>query len=546
MNKYKIVKLLGDGTYSKVYEGINIQTKQKVAIKKLKNKMSPWEEYSLHNEIRFLRQMSNKNIIKLIEVFRDLNKDICYVFELCDCNLYEFIEKHSKHKTFIAEEKIRNIIYQITCALNYLHSFNIMHCDLKPENILMITNNNLVKLADFGTAIEIPKYKDNSLSNYICTRWYRAPECILKSQNYNEKIDIWALGCIMAELYTLNPIFPGINELDQLNKIFSIIGTPYLNEWPEGYALMQKLNILMPYYMKGNLKQIVFNASDVAINFLEYIFQINPEKRPSAAHLLRHPYFTGIQGPSLYNYQISNLNGSRLNKSYNYLNVFNNNNPYPTTSIRTFNSNNDLRNSLNSYNSDNSQTLFSLTHSFIRNNPNYLYNNILDNNKLKKILNLSSERNKKRAFPYNYNSARSSYNSTTYSSNQSDQQSKINTNNYHYYKNLNYLNYAYNSRNLAYAKNHNFYTNNNMLLNSYNNFHNNRFLTLSNNEVMQNMKRQQFYSGNRRTSSKSNSKNKRIYNNNSPFLKHRNQNNYYNPPTARTIYPKLYYNKKIF
>ena len=546
MNKYKIVKLLGDGTYSKVYEGINIQTKQKVAIKKLKNKMSPWEEYSLHNEIRFLRQMSNKNIIKLIEVFRDLNKDICYVFELCDCNLYEFIEKHSKHKTFIAEEKIRNIIYQITCALNYLHSFNIMHCDLKPENILMITNNNLVKLADFGTAIEIPKYKDNSLSNYICTRWYRAPECILKSQNYNEKIDIWALGCIMAELYTLNPIFPGINELDQLNKIFSIIGTPYLNEWPEGYALMQKLNILMPYYMKGNLKQIVFNASDVAINFLEYIFQINPEKRPSAAHLLRHPYFTGIQGPSLYSYQISNLNGSRLNKSYNYLNVFNNNNPYPTTSIRTFNSNNDLRNSLNSYNSDNSQTLFSLTHSFIRNNPNYLYNNILDNNKLKKILNLSSERNKKRAFPYNYNSARSSYNSTTYSSNQSDQQSKINTNNYHYYKNLNYLNYAYNSRNLAYAKNHNFYTNNNMLLNSYNNFHNNRFLTLSNNGVMQNMKRQQFYSGNRRTSSKSNSKNKRIYNNNSPFLKHRNQNNYYNPPTARTIYPKLYYNKKIF
>ena len=154
-----------------------------------------------------------------------------------------------------------------------------MHRDLKPENILMIINNNLIKIADFGTAKEIPEYKNNSLTDYVCTRWYRAPECTLKSNNYNEKIDVWAIGCIMAELYTLKPLFPGIDEFDQLNKILKIVGTPEYNEWPEGYTLVQKLNIRLPSYNKSNLKQYVFNANDDAIDFLEFIFQLNPDKK---------------------------------------------------------------------------------------------------------------------------------------------------------------------------------------------------------------------------------------------------------------------------
>ena len=110
----------------------------------------------------------------------------------------------------IPETQIRNIIYSITLGLSHIHSNNIMHRDLKPENILVCGNE--IKIADFGTAREIPKYNQynemNSLTDYICTRWYRAPECILKSNNYNEKVDIWALGCIMAELYNLRPLFP--------------------------------------------------------------------------------------------------------------------------------------------------------------------------------------------------------------------------------------------------------------------------------------------------------------------------------------------------
>ena len=317
MNKYQILKVIGDGTYGKVYQGINKETNEKVAIKKLKNKMSSWEDCILQNEVRFLRKLNNENIVKLFEVIREQNNDVSYIFEYCDCNLFEFIEKHRKQKMFISEAKIRNIIYQITCGLKYLHSCNIMHRDLKPENILMVLSNNLVKIADFGTAKEIPDFLDNTLTDYVCTRWYRAPECTLKSNNYNEKIDVWAIGCIMAELYTLKPIFPGIDEFDQLNKILKITGTPEYNEWPEGFALIQKLNIRVPNYNKYNLNQIVFNANEDAIDFLEHIFQVNPEKRPSAGELLKHPYFTEIQRPGSYSYQMRNMRGNKINNNYN-------------------------------------------------------------------------------------------------------------------------------------------------------------------------------------------------------------------------------------
>ena len=199
MNKYQIIRLIGDGTYGQVYEGIDKEKEIKVAIKKLKNKMSSWEDCILQNEVRFLRKLNHENIVKLLEVIREQNSDVSYIFEYCDCNLFEFIENHRKQKMFISEAKIRNIIYQIVCGVKYLDSCNIMHRDLKPENILMILNNNLIKICDFGTAKEIPEYKTNSLTDYVCTRWYRAPECTLKSNHYNEKIDIWAIGCIMAE-----------------------------------------------------------------------------------------------------------------------------------------------------------------------------------------------------------------------------------------------------------------------------------------------------------------------------------------------------------
>jgi serine/threonine protein kinase len=540
MNKYQIIKSIGDGTYGQVYEGINIETNEKVAIKKLKNKMSSWEECILQNEIRFLRKLDNENIIKLIEVIREANSDVSYIFELCDCNLFEFIEKHRKQKMFISEAKIRNIVYQITCGIKYLHSFNIMHRDLKPENILMKLNNNLIKLADFGTAKEVPQYKDNSLTDYVCTRWYRAPECTLKSNNYDEKIDIWAIGCIMAELYTLKPIFPGIDEFDQLNRIIKVTGTPEFNDWPEGFALVQKLNIRMPNYNKGNLKQIVFNANDDAIDFLEYIFQLNPEKRPTAADLLKHPYFTEVQRPGSYSYQMKNMRG-RINKNYN-----------DVINIKT------LDNKFNDR--ENKRNMFSITDSIIKNINNNPYNNNHLNNKEDNFFKFSYERNKDATFPQKLNGFRNSYRTNTFTTNQNEQQNEISKNNYNYYKNFNFSNYVNNNgalpdidsvfrnnlmnlnNNNAYNKYNNDNQNDNLLLNSYTQSHNNKFSSYAKNEIMQNINKDKYYSANRRNVEDANQPmNQRIFGNISPFPKERLKKGYYDL-SNNNAFPNIYNN----
>ena len=548
MNKYQIIKIIGDGTYGQVYEGINKETNKKVAIKKLKNKMSSWEDCILQNEVRFLRKLNHENVVKLLEVIREQNSDVSYIFEYCDCNLFQFIENHRKQKMFISEMKIRNIIYQIVCGVKYLHSCNIMHRDLKPENILMIINNNLIKIADFGTAKEIPEYKNNSLTDYVCTRWYRAPECTLKSTNYNEKIDVWAIGCIMAELYTLKPLFPGIDEFDQLNKILKIVGTPEYNEWPEGYALVQKLNIRLPNYNKSNLKQYVFNANDDAIDFLEFIFQLNPDKRPSCSELLKHPYFTEVQRPGSYSYQGRTFKNIK-NKNYNdmYFNNNNGNNFYATSNI-----NNEIESPSNER-MGNNRGMFNVADSII----NGIGNNGYNRDKEENFFKIAFDRGERRRDNNNnFTSFRNSYQN----SNQNESQNEISKNNYNYYKNFNYSNYINNNgalpdidnvfrknimniqNNNAYSKYNNDKDNENILLNSFNQ-HNSKFSSFAKNEIMQNIKRDKYFSVNKhkRTLDDVNpSVNDQMYNNISPYSRERRKNENRFDSGSKVFFPNIY------
>ena len=136
-----------------------------------------------------------------------------------------------ENKKYLPESLIKTIAFQILSGLAYTHKHGFFHRDLKPENILI--NDGVVKIIDFGLARDIkstPPYTD-----YVSTRWYRAPELLLRSNNYSAPIDIFAFGCIVAELYMLKPIFCGNNEIDLLNKIMQILGTPDEEEWPEGY-----------------------------------------------------------------------------------------------------------------------------------------------------------------------------------------------------------------------------------------------------------------------------------------------------------------------
>ncbi|CAD8064171.1 unnamed protein product [Paramecium primaurelia] len=287
MDQYKIVKRLGDGTYGCVYKATNINTGQTVAIKKFKKKYTSWDECVNLREVKALQKLKHPNIIKLVEVFKEKD-ELNLVFEYLDKDIYQQYLENQNNGKHLSEDKIRSVIKQVTEGLAYMHKVGYFHRDLKPENLLV--SGETVKICDFGLAREIrskPPYTD-----YVATRWYRAPEILLKSPNYNSPVDIFALGCIMAELYTLKPLFNGSSELDQLFKLCQTLGTPNIRDWPESQKLANAANITFPTYSPVQLEKVIPNASPEALELIRDMLKYDPQKRPSAKQILEYPYFT--------------------------------------------------------------------------------------------------------------------------------------------------------------------------------------------------------------------------------------------------------------
>ncbi|XP_077281699.1 serine/threonine-protein kinase dyf-5 isoform X1 [Temnothorax americanus] len=286
MNRYITLNQLGDGTFGSVVLGERIDTGEKVAIKRMKRKYYSWEEAMNLREVKSLKKLSHANVVKLKEVIRE-NDVLYFVFEYMKENLYQLMKDRYIDKLF-PEPVIRNMVYQVLQGLAFMHKHGFFHRDMKPENLLCM-GPELVKIADFGLAREIrsrPPYTD-----YVSTRWYRAPEVLLHSTTYNSPIDIWAVGCIMAELYTFRPLFPGKSEIDEIFKICSVIGTPDKEDWPEGYQLATAMNFKFPNFTRTSLTVLIPNASQEAVVLMEDMLQWNPIKRPTAQQSLRYPYF---------------------------------------------------------------------------------------------------------------------------------------------------------------------------------------------------------------------------------------------------------------
>lgn len=288
MNRYLQLEELGNGTYGSVLLGQRVDTGEKVAIKKMKRKYYSWDEAMNLREVKSLKKLSHNNVVKLKEVIRE-NDTLYFVFEYMKENLYQLMKERyeSGAKTF-PEHMIRNMMYQVLQGLAFMHKHGYFHRDMKPENLLCM-GPDLVKIADFGLAREIrsrPPYTD-----YVSTRWYRAPEVLLRSTMYSAPIDIWAVGCIMVELYTFRPLFPGNSEIDEIFKICSVIGTPDKREWPEGFKLAAAMNFKFPQFSATPLSTLIPNASPEANALMTDMLRWNPAKRPSAQQALRYPYF---------------------------------------------------------------------------------------------------------------------------------------------------------------------------------------------------------------------------------------------------------------
>ncbi|KAI9001952.1 kinase-like domain-containing protein, partial [Gaertneriomyces semiglobifer] len=290
MNKYHVTKEIGDGSFGVVLMGEHRDTGELVAIKKMKQKCYNWEEAINMREVKALVKLSNHpNIIKLREVLRE-NDELFFVFEFMEGNMYQLTK--NRNGILMEEKEVKVFIFQVLLGLAHMHKYGFFHRDMKPENLLM--TGETVKIADFGLAREIrsrPPYTE-----YVSTRWYRAPEVILHSTNYNSPIDIWAVGCIMAELLTLRPLFPGSSEIDQLYKIMSILGTPTMEQnkrdaMPRsGIRLAGAMNIRFASTPTIPLSQCVPHASDNALRLMADMLQYDPNRRPTAQEALQHPW----------------------------------------------------------------------------------------------------------------------------------------------------------------------------------------------------------------------------------------------------------------
>ena len=286
MRRFEKLGVIGNGAFGIVTKCRDRKTGDLVAIKMMKQKYSSFEECLQLKEVISLRKIKHENVVKLLQVFRE-NDYLYLVFELLpDGSLLRTI---NERKIAFSEPEIRYIIMQILQGLSFIHKQGFFHRDIKPDNLLWC--GHTLKIADFGLAKEIrsrPPYTE-----YVATRWYRAPEIILKHESYNSPVDIWAVGVIMAELYLLKPLFQGNSETDQFYKISSILGPITTQNWPEGVKLASRLGFRLLNTLPIPLSSLLPNASENAIDLMSQMLRYDPLKRPSALQALQHPFFNG-------------------------------------------------------------------------------------------------------------------------------------------------------------------------------------------------------------------------------------------------------------
>jgi len=237
-------------------------------------------------EISLMKELKHENIVSLHDVIHTENK-LMLVFEYMDKDLKKYMDTHGDRGA-LKPPLIKSFMYQLLKGVAFCHENRVLHRDLKPQNLLTNTRGQL-KLADFGLAraFGIPV---NTFSNEVVTLWYRAPDVLLGSRQYNTSIDIWSAGCIMAEMYSGRPMFAGTGNEDQLQKIFRLMGTPSERSWP-GISAFPEYKANFPIYQTQDLRNCMPSMDALALQLLSAMLVLRPDGRISAAEALLHPYF---------------------------------------------------------------------------------------------------------------------------------------------------------------------------------------------------------------------------------------------------------------
>ncbi|CAF3276958.1 unnamed protein product [Rotaria socialis] len=298
---YEIQKRLGKGAYGIVWKAIDKRTKEIVALKKIFDAFrNQTDAQRTYREIVFLREFGeHPNVIRLQNVLKaDNDRDIYLVFEFMEADLHNVIRKGN----ILKDTHKRYVMYQLLKAMKYLHSANVIHRDMKPSNVLL-NQQCRVKICDFGLARSLNHvYEDPqhpALTEYVATRWYRAPEILLASSKYTKGVDMWSIGCILGEMLLGKPLFQGTSTFNQLERILQHIPTPTQSDIASiashyGPSVLERASS----GQKKSFDTFIPNAGDEALDLLRRLLHFNPDKRITADDGLRHSFVVSFHNPS--------------------------------------------------------------------------------------------------------------------------------------------------------------------------------------------------------------------------------------------------------
>ncbi|KAF2315275.1 hypothetical protein GH714_038668 [Hevea brasiliensis] len=272
------IRPVGRGAYGIVCAAVNSETREEVAIKKIGNAFdNRIDAKRTLREIKLLRHMDHENIVALRDIIRPPQKenfnDVYIVYELMDTDLHQIIRSNQP----LTDDHCRYFLYQLMRGLKYVHSAHVLHRDLKPSNLLLNANCDL-KIADFGLARTTSE--TDFMTEYVVTRWYRAPELLLNCSEYTAAIDIWSVGCILGEIMTRQPLFPGKDYVHQLRLITELIGSP--DDSSLGFLRSDNARRYvrqLPQYPRQNFAARFPNMSPGAVDLLEQMLVFDPNRR---------------------------------------------------------------------------------------------------------------------------------------------------------------------------------------------------------------------------------------------------------------------------